>query len=320
MKGAVAIAHAPDTKWTIKTGPMVGVVRLINHSHFTIGRSPECEFVIVNDPKISRRHVSVRLTSKGFELVNQSEPNKVYVNGQEVTSVILSDNDVIKLGESEMQFNIMTSHRSLQSIPQSEMNVHQQQLPRRSDKRRKAPRAAGKSNGRLYIYGGVGLLVLWLIFGSDAAKKKEMALRTEQQIQADIETANKLRDAADLKNPVQADGPISQRQAQEHYVKGFRDFRKHQYERALESFQACLALQPDHILCTRYHRLAERKFDELIQYQMVLGRKYRDQNQFKPCRSAFRNVMVMVKNSTSAAYKEAKANYDACDASVEGRF
>src|SRR3712207_7336416 len=36
-----------------------------------------------------------------------------------------------------------------------------------------------------------------------------------------------------------------------------------------------LALNPDHVLCNRYHRLAQRKFNEVIQVHVVLGRKYR---------------------------------------------
>lgn len=318
MKGALALSQTPDTKWTVKSGPMTGTVRLMNHSHFTIGRSPECEFVIVNDPKVSRRHASVRWTPQGFELVNQSEPNKIFVNGFEVTATLLKENDLVKVGETEMQFNVMTApHRVPQPYQQPGPMVSPMPGGR---KRKKERKAKSGSNTRLYIYGGLGLFVLWLVMGGNSAKQKEKALRTEQNIQADIEVANKLKEAGDLRNMKQMNGQVAQRQAQEHYVKGFRDYRKHQYERALESFQACLALQPDHALCTRYFRLAQRKFDELIQYQMVLGRKYRDQNQFKSCRSAFRNVMVMVKDSASASYKEAKANYDACNSMVEGRF
>ena len=116
------------------------------------------------------------------------------------------------------------------------------------------------------------------------------------------------------------DGSVNARQAQENYVRGFRDYNGGQYERALISFQACLALNPEHTLCNRYLRLSQRKFNEVVQYHMVLGRSYRDQSQFKACRAAFRNVMVMVKDASSTTYKEAKANYEACNSFVEGRF
>ena len=163
------------------------------------------------------------------------------------------------------------------------------------------------------------LVGIWLFSGT-AAKKKANALRSEQQIQQEIEEANKLRDAAEKMSLKRVDGTVTARQAQENYVRGFRDYQKGQYERALFSFQACLALNPEHILCNRYLRLGQRKFDELVQSEMVLGMKYRDQNQYKACRSSFRNVMVMVKDANSQVFQQAKANYEACDALVEGRF
>jgi tetratricopeptide (TPR) repeat protein len=311
MKGGLAIQQSPECKWTVKSGPMAGVVQNVHSPSFTIGRSTECEFVIVDDPKCSRRHAAVRWTATGFEILCLSEPNKVFVNGKEVTQTFLQNNDIVKLGETEMQFNLMSAPKA---VPQRYAPDGPAQRPKSKS------RAPAKGNSkRLLIYGGIGLVVLWVIFSPDAAKKKELAIRTEQQIQAEIDSAVKLKETAEATNG-QVDWKVPQRQAQEHYVKGFRDYRKHQYERALESFQACLALQPDHILCTRYFRLAQRKFDELIQYQIVLGRKYRDQNQYKSCRSAFRNVMVMVRDAQTPAYKEAKANYEACNALVEGRF
>ena len=63
----------------------------------------------------------------------------------------------------------------------------------------------------------------------------------------DIEAAKKLREAAQMQRKNNLTPTFEIRQAQENYIKGFRDFKKGQYERALESFQACLALYPDHI-------------------------------------------------------------------------
>jgi hypothetical protein len=46
---------------------------------------------------------------------------------------------------------------------------------------------------------------------------------------------------------------------------------------------------------------------------MVLGNKYRAQNQFSACMSAYRNVMVMVRNTTDKTYIEAKSGYETCE-------
>ncbi len=311
MSSALALPLTSETKWTVISGPMSGSVRLMNSASFFIGRSPECEFVIVSDPKCSRKHARIESGPQGCEVESLTEKNFVLVNGKEISKALLHDGDVLTIGDTKVQFNL-TSLPTVRSI---------QRPAKKEAKRNSAPRSQKKkAPGKVVFYIVLGLVLMFIFVGNSKKKKLELGLRTEQQIQADIETANKLEEAAQNTPVKKLDQTITSRQAQENFVRGFRDYRKGQYERSLDSFQACLALDPSHVLCTRYIRLAQRRFNELVQYGIVMGRKYRDQNQFKSCRSAFRNVMVMVKDANSAPYKEAKANYDACNALVEGRF
>jgi hypothetical protein len=298
---------------------------------FTIGRSPENEFVIVNDPKCSRKHAAVQWTSRGCEIAALSEANPVLVNGTEVPRAVLNNGDVIELGSTKIQFNLTTSgeessgytasHTQIALVEPSGMpaarSYAQPAVPR---PRSRSSRRSKKGNpARLAIYFVIGIGVLFFLL-PNGKKKTALGLRTEQKIEADIAEANKLNEAGQAMPLKRFDSNETARKAQENYVRGFRDFRKGQYERSLDSFQACLALDPSHSLCTRYLRLAKRKFDELVQYDIILGRNYRDQNQFNACRASFRNVMVMVKDANSPAYKEAKANYDACNTLAEGRY
>lgn len=313
MSHALAVQHAAETKWTVVKGPMKGVVKLMSQAQFYIGRSTECEFVIVNDPKCSRKHAMINATPQGCEVISQSEANLVLVNGKEVQRQILKNGDVVTLGETDLQFNATARPNLAVARNENAYTVRAGQPPRR-------PKTKKSSSTRLVIYAALAIFAMWIFTSPSKSRKKTIDLRTEQQIQADIEAATKLKEVADAASVKRMDTSMNGRQAQENYVRGFRDYKKGQYERSLISFQACLALNPEHVLCNRYIRLAQRRFDELIQVQMVLGRKYRDQNQYKACRASFRNVMVMVKDANNPAFKEAKANYDACDAFVEGRF
>lgn len=314
MSAALSLASAAECKWTVVSGPMKGAVRLLTSASFTIGRSPECEFVIVNDPKCSRRHAVVQLTPAGYEISAASDKNPVLVNGREIQRSPLVDGSVVTLGDTELLFNLATLPAMAPPPGAAPMYPNAGYAP--APPRRSPP----KANNKMKVYiGGFLLIFAWLLFSETPKPKKQITIRDEQQINADIKEANLLRAAAEKKVSTQ-NQTIAQKEAQDSYVRGFRDFRKGQYGRALESFQACLALDPQHKLCTFYQRLAQRKFNELIEYNMVLGRKYRDQNQFRACSSAFRNVMVMVEDSTSPLYREAKANYDACTAAVEDDF
>ncbi|NJL24650.1 MAG: FHA domain-containing protein [Calothrix sp. SM1_5_4] len=337
MSKALSFSPASATKWTVLTGPMRGTVRLMNSPEFSVGRSPECEFVIVNDPKCSRKHALVSSTGYECSITSLNDKNPVLVNGREIENAPLNDGDVITFGETQVEFNLTTvpvggDHGALSVLdpgldavprlaadPAPLAAMQAPSPPGRTRRRRIKKPTGGSGLNRLILYGTVGLIIFWLASPS-GKKKAETAIRTEKQIQADIEAATKLREAAEIQNMRRVDQSVTARQAQENYVRGFRDFHKGQFERSLTSFQACLALNPEHALCNRYLRLAQRKFNELVQYQIVLGRKYREQNQYKSCRAAFRNVMVMIKDSNSPAYQEAKANFEACNAMVEGRY
>lgn len=333
---ALAIAPASATKWTVISGSMAGTMRLMNAPVFVVGRSPDCEFVLVNDPKVSRKHAQIESNGFGCDVISLNDKNLVLVNGSAVLRAPLADGDVLTFGDTKVQYNLTSSAGPL-ALSQDDVAVVLDEPPRSPTTWNPAPaappamtytqrpRPRGKpkvstSNNKRFLYYGIGALVIWWVLSPGKAKKAAQQIRTEQQIQADVEYANKLKEASETQALKKLDQTVTSRQAQENYVRGFRDYKKGQYERALTSFQACLALNPEHVLCNRYIRLAQRKFDEVVQYQIVLGRKYRDQNQFKACRSAYRNVMVMVKDASSPIYQEAKANYEACDSLVEGRF
>lgn len=314
MSGHALAAPAATTtgKWTVMNGPMKGSVRLISAPMFLIGRSPECEFVIVNDPKCSRRHAQVESSPAGWEVLSLNDKNPVIVNGREVQRSPVQDGDLITVGGTELRFNSTVAAPS----PSPSAFPGSSPFPRMPAR----PTGTAGWSPRKIVGIGVGLVAVVWVMLPGKPKKAGTGIRTEQQVQADIEAANKLREAAEAMALKKLDQTGASQQAQENFVRGFRDYKKGQYERALISFQACLALNPDHVLCNRYIRLAQRRFDELIQYEMVIGRKYRDQNQYRACRTAFRNVMFMIKDVNNPIFQEAKANYEACDSLVEGRF
>jgi hypothetical protein len=321
-RAAAALSPASATKWSVVDGPMKGTVRLMNAAEFYIGRAAECEFIIINDPKVSRKHALVESNGTICQITTLTDKNVVMVNGREIEKAPLKNGDIVTIGDTQIQFHVTASapEAALTRRPQGQLHSVPPPGPR-SGPRPQSPRPAAKKsgNGRLIFYGLIGLLGYWLFSGS-GAKKKELEIRTEKQIQADIEADKKLKEANDLEVMKRGDRSVVGVQAQENFVRGLRDYKKGQYERALISFQSCLALSPEHPLCNRYQRLAQRKFDETVQFQMILGRKYKEQNQFQSCRASFRNVMVMIKDPNSTIYKEAKANFELCNARLEDRY
>lgn len=324
---ALAVSPASATKWTVISGPMAGSVRLMEAPQFTVGRSPDCEFVIISDPKCSRKHAQIISTGYGCEVISLNDKNPVLVNDKGVERGTLEDGDVITFGDTRVQYNltgVSGNESKLTLVAPAELQYAQPAAspagPATARPRARSGGQSGKAPGnRLVFYAIVGGVLYWLLSPS-SPKKAPVSIRTEQQIQADIDTANKLREASEIQSMKRMDRSVVARQAQENYVRGFREYRRGHYDRAMSSLQACLALNPSHVLCNRYLRLAQRKFDELVQYQVVMGRKALDQGQYSSCRAFFRNVMVMVKRANSPIFQEAKATYDTCNNLLEGRY
>ncbi|OFZ10853.1 MAG: hypothetical protein A2Z20_03850 [Bdellovibrionales bacterium RBG_16_40_8] len=298
---------APELFLVALNGASKGDTYKLVAGRVTIGRGQENDISLRDDVKVSRNHAVITITNRGAEISDVSDKNKVIVNGEQVTTAFLAPGAIIQLGETKLQFKI-------NSTSQARTN---NQLGRAG------PTSIKKASGnraRFYtIVGIVALIFVWLL-NTTTDKKPEIPLRTEEAFKIDINANKKI--VADSKAEKQQLGHNTKQyeEAQPNFVRGFRDYRKGQYDRAIEYFQACLSLFPNHIQCKRYLVLSQKKFSELVQYHMVLANKYKSQNQFNACMAAYRNVMIMVKNPNDKIWTEAKAGYDACQALAGERF
>jgi pSer/pThr/pTyr-binding forkhead associated (FHA) protein len=296
---------------TVLNGAERGVTYQLMAGKISIGRNDDNNIIIKDDPKISRNHAVITVTSAGAEISDVSGRNKVLVGESEVKNQFLRPGDIIQLGATKFQFKVLSDSSDMQLMGRlSELT------------KKRSTRSYRSKSGKLNFYiivGVIGLLFAWLLT-SKISQKNEVAIRTEGDVSTTITANQKIIADVEAEKTRNKTNTQQYEDAQPNYIKGFRDFRKGQYDRAIESFNACLSLLPEHPQCRRYKLLAQKKNDELIQYQMVLANKYRSQNQFAACRSAYKNVMVMVKNPGDKKYTEAKSGYDTCKALEGERF
>jgi pSer/pThr/pTyr-binding forkhead associated (FHA) protein len=309
------LAHRsqPQFAITVLNGADKGAVYQLIDGRIRIGRGDENEIVIKDDPKISRNHAVIQITPQGARISDVSDRNVVIVDGEEVRNLSLSSGSVIQLGHTKFQFKSLTGQSHLAGVtvaPAPLGAVPGQMPPARSS------RPSPKKTQFYIVVGVVALLFTWLLMPS-GSKNKSVGLRTDEDIQGDIASHHQV--VADIEAEKRRLGLDTRQfeEAQPNFIKGFRDYRKGQYERAIESFQACLSLFPNHPQCQRYLRLSQKKFSELVQYHMILANKYRSQNQYSACQASYRNAMVMLRNPTDRTYLEAKAGLEACQA-LEG--
>ncbi len=70
----------------------------------TIGAATGCTVIIKGDDFISSRHAEVRLTEYGFEAVDLSSTNGLYLNNQRISIEPLVDGDTLRVGKTPMVF------------------------------------------------------------------------------------------------------------------------------------------------------------------------------------------------------------------------
>ena len=65
-----------------------------------IGRMPDNDLVL-SDLNVSRRHAELRKSPTGrYEIVDLGSHNGTFVNGQQVSSQVLSEQDIVSIGSS----------------------------------------------------------------------------------------------------------------------------------------------------------------------------------------------------------------------------
>jgi len=71
----------------------------------SIGRAADCD-IILDDEHLSSQHASLKLKDNALFITDLDSSNGTYVNAQEITRVALSDNDIIKIGNTSLKFKL----------------------------------------------------------------------------------------------------------------------------------------------------------------------------------------------------------------------
>jgi pSer/pThr/pTyr-binding forkhead associated (FHA) protein len=309
---------------TVLNGPDKGAVYRLVAKQITIGRGAECDIVIRDDSKVSRTHAKLSVQQGEVEITDISDRNRIIVNGDDSPKQILKHNAIIQLGETKMQFKFTDSAKNtLQASPRNELNKAANFLKHHAaDLNRKVRR--GK-NGRpslvpliviMAVVAGIGYFMTNKNGAAPVAKK----LGGDEEILRRTASVDQELSALEAERKNSGEGSDLYNQAQAHYIKGAVDYSKGQYERAMESFKACLALMPTHRNCLQYSADAEREWGQEINDQIIAGSRYKSQNQYAACAAAFKNVLFAVKVRSDARYIEAESNLKFCEAKMKDRY
>ena len=102
--GTVVLTTSPTL--TIRNGPSAGAVfNLAQTSAMSIGRGPGNE-IVLPDEAVSSQHCRIRPEAGRFVVHDLESTNGTFVNERRVTRHMLSEGDVIRLGETWLEFGL----------------------------------------------------------------------------------------------------------------------------------------------------------------------------------------------------------------------
>jgi FHA domain len=86
------------------SGPLQGQHLPIDDDGFYIGRDPSLSTVVINDTRVSKRHVRIVPRSGKVFAVDQNSTNGTFMQGQRITEVQLRRGDEIVIGDNVAAF------------------------------------------------------------------------------------------------------------------------------------------------------------------------------------------------------------------------
>jgi hypothetical protein len=329
---------------TVRSGPDAGATFQLLPPKVSIGRGSE-NHVALSDPRVSRQAAVIDFSMEKIVVSDISSRQSMRINGQPTAKSSIKDGDIIQLGDTELAFIVealplqqpiamappqgLTSPGPLRppaGFPPPSMHNPGFDSPQMGYSSRPtgaaSPSGGDQSKGRFYLI--VALVLgglIWLLNSEQKEKTPEKGLKTVQQIEEEIKFSEQRREVVAKKREFRSNEERTRHEeAQRHYMEGFRDYQKGQYLRAMKSFETARAIDPGHELAGRYYRLAEKQRDEMIDYLILEGRRYKEKNMFARCSSAFEKVLDAIPNKNHLKYKSAEALKRECDENLGGRF
>jgi pSer/pThr/pTyr-binding forkhead associated (FHA) protein len=349
VSAAPAMKSKPKYRLKIIAGPHQNEIHTLEKEIVKIGRGDDNTIQLPRDGRISRNHVEIYWSGSEFRVKNLSQKNFVMVNERVVQEEVIKPGVKVQIGETlievfedgpilvpkgqdaanspapysprlaPMQPRAQISANALRvNAPSTSAYAQIPQQPLKQPQRTPRP-AQTNSRARFYIILAiVGALVYWLMSGNSKPKEK-LTFRTSQEMEYDQLQSE--AEKARLEERINSQNNQLIRQAQENLVKGFRDFQQGNYMRAKENFASVLIKDPDNELAKRYYNLSSIKFDELLQFNILQGLRYREKKNYRLCRSSFQSALIMIQNNNKhPKYSEIKNYFDECNLALEGRF
>jgi tetratricopeptide (TPR) repeat protein len=351
MSAAPVLTKVKSFSLQVVAGPgLQGEKFYFNKPKVTVGRDPGNDIILEKDAKVSRQHIEITQNLGVISVINISGKNSLLVNGKKVESFALTESTNVQIGDTVLKFEfsgelikaVAQQVPALKvapkaNVPSPKINQNRpqptfQQIPPNPPSPPQAKRNVSlMDNGpsKNIIYGLVVVIVLgmaWKFNSSSSSSdgqtptENSLNIRSSEDIALDVEKAEKAISDFNASVEKKGENSLQFQTAQQHYIKGFRDYRQGQYDRAIQSLQAALSFYPQHVLAMKYIQQSRKKQDELIKFQMSQGLRYQGKGNWRLCSASYRQAMTMLKDEKNPNYMEAKKFLEQCELMQKGKY
>ncbi len=291
----------------ILSGPHKGKQFRLLGLEISIGQSSDCDIILKNNKSCSQNHALITYDNENQYMIKSLDSaNPIIINKKPVSHHKLVEKDVITIGTSQFLF---LNKKSLPSPRSFEYEKHQQEAALLKQK-------TSKNSVRIIFIFFICLSLGYLLLNKEIKKEQaQKGLKIQEEIQDEIEATNSPKEEI-----VEENLTVEQEAARVAFIKGFRDYRKGYYHRALKFFEQCTTIQKNHKLCLSYARKSKVLLEKIIQKKIILGKIYKENRQYEACEAAFKSIEIMVQDSSSPVYKEAKKTRKLCQLKTKNRI
>lgn len=345
MSAAPKIGQLLSYELEVLKGPHAGQKFVFDKPSITIGRGSENQVCLSQDLRVSRVHAEIKNSSGQLFFVNISQKNYVLVDGEKSEFYQLERDCTLTIGESEIRFRSSALKSLPMLTPAKPMDrptpnlaiakpfptsVAQPSFPSAmsggpsAQNKFSAPRPVpANSNSRMKFYliiAAVGLAVYFLFFNTSKKNSKNAPIRGSDIIEKDLQNSQNQIDV--LESRLAKQNTLTNKRAEENFIKGFRDYQKGQYLRAKEYFRIVLNLNPEHMEARKYYEQSTIKHRKRMEFNFIEGLKNKERKNYRLCKSFFTQVLVLAQGDRTSyeKYDEAEKYLRECNLGLEGRF
>jgi len=297
------------------------VLKILNGAHkgkqfrllgfqITIGRHGDCDVIFKDNPQCSRHHARIKRKGDSYSVESLNPKNPVLVNQKAVSLQVLKPEDKITIGNMEMMF--LKNSPVVLPLKQFQAAAQPQKI------KRGARQTSWLTPPRLMLI--IILIGGGFLFLSDKKKSEKAKQIFDLRTKSDVLEEVKMLEELNQKESKKKDLSSLEKAARVAFIQGFRDYRKGYFHRALQNIQHCLTLHKMSSLCQSYSNKSKIHIDKMIQKKIRLGNAYKKNKQYGACMAAFKSVEIMIQDSKSVVYKEAKTNRELCEIQLKNKI